>query len=117
MTGNDFKLKRQSIKFLLEFNPDAVRSTQYELACIGMINSIIAYKYPDLQTSPEELINEVKKEETNYLEPFIDFFGEEKLKEMIQEQLDDIAFIDVSEEETDEYGDKVRAIVWRDQIN
>ena len=112
MTGSEYKFKYKRLVSLGRIDPSIVQTPLLELKCIEMINSLIAYKYTNLEVEAETIVTN----DEEYLEPFIISFGYDYVLNKVTEQLNDIAFI-VEENETDEYGDQFRSIVWKDQLN
>ncbi len=70
--------------------PDQKRRLD-ELSCVSMIDSIIAYGGKGL--SAQEILDLEKGSYHNYLADHIEKLGEERVLELIQGQLDSIAYV------------------------
>lgn len=84
-----------------------------ETACINMIDSIICYG--GFGKTAEQILEGQEKAYHNYLEQYVEKLGREKVLELIQGQLDDIAYI-LENVGTDCEGLSYNSIVYRDEI-
>lgn len=84
-----------------------------ELSCINMINSILCY----ILIGEKDAATVLRKDHSrkySYLSEYVDSLGEEKVIQLIQEQIDDIAYIKNSVY-TDWEGLTYNAIVWKNK--
>ena len=82
-----------------------------ELSCISMINSILCYTIRGEKDAAAVLRKKRKKENT-YLSEYVDKKKKKKVIQLIQEQIDDIAYIKDSVY-TDGEGLTYNSIVWK----
>ena len=66
-----------------------------ELSCVEMINSILAYNCRGYSVAKDVLEHEKKNFYHNYLAPYITELGENRVLELIQEQIDSIDTVEV----------------------
>ena len=82
-----------------------------ELFCIRMINSILCYNIRREKDAATVLRKDCSQKHS-YLSEYVDSLGEEKVIQLIQEQIDDIAYIKDSVY-TDGEGLTYNSIVWK----
>ena len=82
-----------------------------ELSCISMINSILCYNIRGEKDAATVLRKE-RSRKYSYLSEYVDSLGEEKVIQLIQEQIDDIAYIKDSVY-TDSEGCTYNTIIWK----
>lgn len=87
-----------------------------ELSCIGMINSILAYKWHPGSKTAEEVLESEENSYRNSLGEYINDLGRDRVLELIQQQMDDIESIShcVS---TDSEGNWYNSINWKSRKN
>lgn len=83
-----------------------------ELDCIGMINSLLCYNYCGY-TDAEKVLQCEENSHYNYLSDFIKLLGREKVKRLIQGQIDSIKTIEYNVF-TDDEGCSYNSIVWNE---
>ena len=84
-----------------------------ELSCINMINSILCYTIRGEKDAATVLRKE-RSRKYSYLSEYVDSLGEAKVTQLIQNQIDDIAYIKDSVY-TDEEGLTYNSIVWKNE--
>lgn len=84
-----------------------------ELSCISMINSILCYKL-HREKNAEIVLREDCSQKHSYLSRYVESLGESKVTQLIQNQIDDIDYIQHSVY-TDGEGLTYNAIVWKKQ--
>ena len=82
-----------------------------ELSCIGMINSILAYRW--FGDDAETVMQREEKAYHNYLGQYVALLGRKKVVELIQEQIDSIKEIKRNIH-TDSEGLSYNSIVWNE---
>lgn len=110
------KLAEQMKKSSVENGkPTPEQKRQYEkLLCVGMINSVIAYDWYEGQTAKELLDWELNDRYHSYLKEYVDIFGYDEVLSLVQDQLDDIQFIE-RDVFTDGEGVSYNSITWKDK--
>ena len=83
-----------------------------ELSCIDMINSILAYRC--FGFTAEQVMRSEETSHYNYLEDYVKKLGRERVVELIQGQINDIASIQYGVFEDDE-GCTYNSIVWKEK--
>lgn len=91
--------------------PKEYQLREEELSCIGMINSILAYKW--FGDGAEGVMQREEKAYHNYLGQYVALLGREKVVELIQEQIDSIKEIKRNVH-TDSEGVSYNSIVWNE---
>lgn len=87
------KLIQKTAGKLFKDYSEEERKEYLEIACISMINSIIAYT-PGAETmTPEEVLASQEKSYHNYLQEYTDKLGRNKILELIKGQLEDIVTV------------------------
>lgn len=95
--------------------PTPEQKRQYEkFLCIGMINSVIAYDWHEGQTAKELLDWELNDRYHSYLEEYVNKFGYDEVLALVQEQLDDIQFVE-RDVFTDDEGVSYNSITWKNK--
>lgn len=90
-------------------NDEVVYSKEYTiLACISMINSILAYGYND---NAKYVLDREINSYHNYLEKYINALGYDKVLSLIQEQINDIDHVNYRVYEDGE-GCTYNSITW-----
>lgn len=84
-----------------------------EQACIDMVTSIIAYDYPNLDTTAVRIVEADLHSKDGYLRKYVDSLGLQKVIELTQNQLDLIDRIEVNTYQDSE-GVPYNTIVWRE---
>lgn len=84
-----------------------------ELSCISIINSILCYRLRWEKNAAIVLQEDLSKK-YSYLSKYVDAFGEAKVTQLIQNQIDDIACIKNSVF-TDGEGLTYNSIVWKNE--
>ena len=84
-----------------------------ELSCINMTNSILCYTIRGEKDAATVLRKE-RSRKYSYLSEYVDSLGEAKVTQLIQNQIDDIAYIKDSVY-TDEEGLTYNSIVWKNE--
>lgn len=92
-----------------------------KLACISMINSILAYtclwNNVGRRRTGEEILSAEEKHRKNYLEDYVKILGRDAVVKLIDEQINDISHINYGVF-TDDEGCTYNSIVWKDrQVN
>lgn len=84
-----------------------------ELSCISMINSILCYRLK-WETNAAIVLQEDLSKKYSYLSKYVDSLDEAKVIQLIQNQIDDIAYIKNSVF-TDGEGLTYNSIVWKNE--
>lgn len=88
---------------------------EYEkLLCVSMINSVIAYDWYEGQTAKELLDWELNDRYHSYLEEYVNKFGYDEVLALVQDQLNDIKFVE-RDVFTDGEGVSYNSITWKDK--
>lgn len=95
--------------------PDEIEKLYSQYQCIGMINSVLAYNF-DLASTAENLLNWELNRYRSYLKEYVDIFGHEKVKKLIQNQIDDIDHIEYNVAVDDDYI-HYNNIIWKKKEN
>lgn len=91
--------------------PEEYKLREKELGCVNMINSILAYGGFGLDA--ESVMAREEKAYHNYLAPYVNILGREKVVELIQEQINSIKGI-ITNVHTDSEGCSYNSIVWNE---
>ena len=110
------KLTEQMRKTSIENGkPTHEQKRQYEkYLCISMINSVIAYDWYEGQTAKELLDWELNDRYHSYLEEYVNKLGYDEVLALVQDQLDDIKFVE-RDVFTDDEGVSYNSITWKDK--
>ncbi len=84
-----------------------------ELSCISMINSILCYRLR-WEANAAIVLQEDRSKKYSYLSKYVESLGETKVIQLIQNQIDDIAYIKDSVY-TDGEGLTYNSIVWKNE--
>lgn len=84
-----------------------------ELDCISMINSILCYRLR-WEKDAAIVLQEDRSKKYSYLSEYVESLGETKVIQLIQNQIDDIAYIKNSVY-TDGEGLTYNSIVWKNE--
>lgn len=84
-----------------------------ELSCISMINSILCYRLR-WEKNAAIVLQEERSKTYSYLSKYVDSLGEVKVIQLIQNQINDIAYIKNSVY-TDGEGLTYNSIVWKNK--
>lgn len=106
------QMKKSSVE---NGKPTQGQKRQYEkLLCVGMINSVIAYDWYEGQTAKELLDWELNDRYHSYLEEYVNKFGYDEVLALVQDQLNDIKFVE-RDVFTDGEGVSYNSITWKDK--
>lgn len=84
----------------------------WELGCIDMINSLLAYYYRASYFSAETIMRKEEDRPYSYLADYVKALGRKRVVELIQRQLNDIKAVETNVC-TDGEGTTYNSIVWR----
>lgn len=120
MTNKELEVERQKIRDVIrnaEGNRTRVASEvkrrQQELACIDMVNSLLAYDCRGCK-SAEEVVLRDENNFHSYLANYVKELGRERVTELVQDQINDITGIKVSVF-TDGDGLSYNEILWKER--
>lgn len=111
MTGKEFERERRTVQSL-EMSPERTRRRR-ELACISMINSLLAYDCQGWKKA-EAVMQFEEQGYYNYLAEFVEEFGREYVLNLIKNQIDDIEEVK-NNVFTDGEGISYNEIVWKER--
>ena len=95
--------------------PTPEQKRKYEkYLCISMINSVIAYDWYEGQTAKELLDWELNDRYHSYLEEYVEKFGYDEVLALVQDQLNDIKFVE-RDVFTDGEGVSYNSIIWKNK--
>ena len=93
--------------------PKEYARREEELSCISMINSILCYGY-HWETDATVVLQKDCSKKYSYLTKYVESLGAAKVIQLIQNQIDDIAYIKDSVY-TDGEGLTYNSIVWKNE--
>ena len=95
--------------------PTPEQKRQYEkFLCISMINSVIAYDWHEGQTAKELFDWELNNRYHSYLEEYVSKLGYDEVLALVQDQLNDIKFVE-RDVFTDDEGVSYNSITWKEK--
>ena len=119
MTNKELEIERQKVRDEIrnaEGNrvqiPLEIKRRQQELACIDMVNSLLAYDCRGCK-SAEDVVWRDENNFHSYLANFVKELGRERVTELVQNQINDITGIKVNVF-TDGEGLSYNEIVWKE---
>lgn len=96
-------------------NPTDEQGRQYKkLLCVSMINSVITYDWYEGETAKELLDRELNHKHRSYLEEYVEKFGYDEVLALVQDQLNDIKFVE-RDVFTDGEGVSYNSITWKEK--
>lgn len=93
--------------------PEEYEKRKQEFYCISMINSILAYQCAGV-TDAERVMQSEERRYHNYLADYVKVLGRARVVELIQDQIDDIAYV-AHNVCTDGEGLSYNAIIWKEE--
>lgn len=93
--------------------PEEYETRKEELYCISMINSILAYQCAGM-TDAERVMQSEERRYHNYLADYVKVLGRARVVELIQGQIDDIAYV-AHNVCTDGEGLSYNTIIWKEE--
>lgn len=94
--------------------PEEYELRSKELACIDMIDSILAYQGAGM-TNAEAVMQMEERAYYNYLADYVKLFGRDKVIALIQGQIDSIDYVK-HRVYTDSEGCTYNSIIWKESV-